>query len=1225
MSFKASDQKSTLAGNSRMFARLLCSVVRTIERGHGWSQQYQFDDKQLKGARELREAIDAEEVDEAAVKEAIHQLGLALFCKERKDISKGDRACPVYRFLVISSITEGGSFMMESDITNIIAKLQWTCRAMIYEEMLRKMERMPEKRAWKKLGRYVKEGRYTAFNSIRQVLHLASAIAYGTTGMPQIEWLDDDHRRASINGKAVQLEDIGKFVFERLEAAKIILEKEVMFGHKFEEFGFTSAKVVDALRNRKIKYSFIDNAENGFVKFKDKLLQTLLDDPLIGPQFVKRVRGGRVEWNKDGCKRWLKRTKAFLETMAVLIHILYGQPARAEELATVMIKNHINAMRGIYWSRGQLMIAISYNKTRSTNGKDKVIARFLPEEVGDLLVKYLSLVRPLEAFIAEQIECEGYENYEKLLFTDYERAWDGKRLSEIFKREMNEWGPASMGFQEYRQLANLWMKTLLKGVELEEDVRDHQSGHNSETAAMRYGITSEDMNELTPEKLLAFFYASQDWHRLLGFKSKDRGNVTIIKEKENTRKRKQEEKQDKEGMMDWRKRMETGLAELRKARPDRVQSRISAPQPLPPSHSNSNVSVSGRLLRGLRKFQNDKKAKFKSPEQGKALQLVIDGKKDVLAILPTGGGKSLLFFLPTMMEPGMTTVVIVPLIAVTNDLRNRCVKAKISCANWDPDDRSRERCDLLFVAVEQAVKPAFLNHLQIIHGMGILKRIVMDEAHVSLTHRDFRPDMEKLVIVMRTVPVPVLLLTATMPPSMEQDLRIALACSVWDVIRAETTRPEIGYEIVEVNEEEDNLDVEMAFRIKKEMREWSRDRNGVLNGNERGIVYCLQKEWAEDLCKFLNKEMEDDICDIYHADLSKEVRTAVYQEWVEGTIKILVATSALGLGIDYGHVRFVIHQGQSRSLIDFSQESGRAGRDGKEAHSIIFTSKKMREKCEWIEKKESEWAGHLTGGFKLMKEWVAGRTVAGVKECRRVGLGLYMDGKSTNCLGLGECVWCDVCKEAMGRSTETESEIEDEDESEIGLSEIEGSEMDIEEHEWSQSTLDGLEENMMVADEEKRWQVDTAIKIREMMSVFHKRCVLCWVNKMSAKHELSECEEMPGKCIRCQSRDHSVRDCVQVRYTDGNCCWKCGLPQKLGRVHIHGEMSIGACETGYTDKMFSLCWYLWRKTSWKRILEAHFRQEWSEDEFREWICRIDRGITNGVRVMLWAWDKIEEV
>lgn len=195
------------------------------------------------------------------------------------------------------------------------------------------------------------------------------------------------------------------------------------------------------------------------------------------------------------------------------------------------------------------------------------------------------------------------------------------------------------------------------------------------------------------------------------------------------------------------------------------------------------------------------------------------------------------------------------------------------------------------------------------------------------------------------------------------------------------TRRENGYEVVEVNEE-DELDVEIGSRIKKKMRSWSRSRIVDLTGDERGIFYCLQKDWAKDKCQFLNKELGEEICDVYHADLSKEVRTAVYREWQEGTIKILVATSALSLGIDYGQVRFVIHQGQSRSLIDFSQELGRAERDGKEARSMIFTSKELREKCEWIEQKESDWAGHLTRGFAAMKEWVAGRTVAGVRKGR---------------------------------------------------------------------------------------------------------------------------------------------------------------------------------------------------------------------------------------------------
>jgi len=256
-----------------------------IQQKHKYGEDYPFDEKQTAAVDDVYTALDVDKSEEAdvAVIAAIHKLTLALFCKERKDISKGDFACPVYRFLVIASIREGGSFMAESDITNIIAKLQWCCRAMIYEEMLRKMERMPEKRAWKKLGRYVKEGRYTAFNSLRQVMHLASAIVYGTPGLPQVEWLDDDYQKASINGKSVEFEDIKKFLFGRIEAAKIMLEMEVLFGHKFEEFGHTCAKIVDMLQHRKVEYSFIDSRENGFIKFKDKLTKVLLEDPLIRP------------------------------------------------------------------------------------------------------------------------------------------------------------------------------------------------------------------------------------------------------------------------------------------------------------------------------------------------------------------------------------------------------------------------------------------------------------------------------------------------------------------------------------------------------------------------------------------------------------------------------------------------------------------------------------------------------------------------------------------------------------------------------------------------------------------------------------------------------------------------------------------------------------------------------------------------------------------------------
>ena len=164
---------------------------------------------------------------------------------------------------------------------------------------------------------------------------------------------------------------------------------------------------------------------------------------------------------------------------------------------------------------------ISYNKTRSTIDKNKLITWYLSEKIEDLLVKYLSLIRSMETFISKQIECETFDKYEKILFVNDEKVWKRNHISDIFKNQMNEWVSMSMRIQKYRQLTKLWMRIYLKQVEEREDVRDAQSEHTSHTIDMRYDISSENMNELTSDKLLRFFYVNQKWHRLLRFKVKD--------------------------------------------------------------------------------------------------------------------------------------------------------------------------------------------------------------------------------------------------------------------------------------------------------------------------------------------------------------------------------------------------------------------------------------------------------------------------------------------------------------------------------------------------------------------------------------------------------------------------------------------------------------------------------------------------------------------------------
>jgi hypothetical protein len=132
----------------------------------------------------------------------------------------------------------------------------------------------------------------------------------------------------------------------------IQLEREVIFGLKIDDFGNTSGTVIDQLSNRTIRYSFIDSPENGFKASQDKLLKALMNDPLVASFFLTRVRGCKIEWNKDGCIKWLKRRKKFLEMLMKVIHIVNRQPARAAELETVLIRNTVHGMRRCAGSAG---------------------------------------------------------------------------------------------------------------------------------------------------------------------------------------------------------------------------------------------------------------------------------------------------------------------------------------------------------------------------------------------------------------------------------------------------------------------------------------------------------------------------------------------------------------------------------------------------------------------------------------------------------------------------------------------------------------------------------------------------------------------------------------------------------------------------------------------------------------------------------------------------------
>ena len=170
-------------------------------------------------------------------------------------------------------------------------------------------------------------------------------------------------------------------------------------------------------------------------------------------------------------------------------------------------------------------------------------------------------------------------------------------------------------------------------------------------------------------------------------------------------------------------------------------------------------------------------------------------------ILETGGGKSLVIELPASMERDKTTVVIVPFVGLLTEMKSRFSRLNLVVEEWTKDRMETDQYpNIVVVSAEDAVTDEFKRYLTEIDNLKRLSRIVIDEAHVVVTHRKFRPHLRRLIYTMRTMEVPMILLTATCSPSMEEELRCSLGCMSWTVFRRSINRPNLEYKMVKIRE-----------------------------------------------------------------------------------------------------------------------------------------------------------------------------------------------------------------------------------------------------------------------------------------------------------------------------------------------------------------------------------------------------------------------------------------
>jgi superfamily II DNA helicase RecQ len=896
-------------------------------------------------------------------------------------------------------------------------------------------------------------------------------IHFNTTSRGHVEWCNGDEllyksaqfRMAQFRGMVHGL------VFE----AQRVIREELLFcgGNKQGEMPAIDLNWLrDNPTDSRPGWNFLHDQRTRLpMDGKDWVFDRIGSNADIRQQFERSTSESGI--NRQGVEEYMMNVARFREKILVLMHIAGGQPARATELLSI---RHSNTQKGghrnIFIEDGMVVFVARYHKGYAMSGDVKIIHRYLPREIGELLVLYLWLILPFQQRMQAAVYQEDAMSSHIWPKDAGGKKWTSDRISKAMRNATMIGLGHALTIRDYREVAIGISRKFMRGTtsfqedegedKEEDDIADEQAGHGSHVAGMVYARGVMEMAGVVMSKRRQFRTSSTDWHRFLGFASA----TEEMKQDGGKRKCPFELDADEGRFQRWKR------------------------------------------LRSMDAVQEFKKMVKKDVgfrgNQEQAMEAIKAGVSPIVCVMPTGAGKSVLFMLPAWAEPGGTTIVVVPLIALRKDMMRRCEELGISCASWEsrkpPDGES-----IVMVTPESAVSADFKTFINRLKATRQLDRVVIDECHVILNEqRDFRVDLQRLgQLVMAEAQM--VLLTATLPPSKEAIVweRMGWKAGEITVFRMATVRKNVRYRVVKMegNLRADQQDELVAQLVRKEAG--------------KVVVYCNSRKRVDRLVASGLFE-----CDGFHGRTEDKRKSEVLEAFRTGETRVVVATSALGMGVDIADIRLIIHADEPRDLLDYAQESGRAGRDGNASEAVVI-------------------AGVDTSEDSLVRRYLDDIS------CRRRIMDEFLDGVTGRVECGDEEESCDGCRVEVAIEEE-EEEIEGDREQEEQEREQEEEEVRGQEDMLRREFEEQCRQRVVIrrrGEQQRRQEASDVDLIRIRLQEWKNVCVVCRGLGLEYGHVVTKCLHEIGRKAGAEVE----RRRRSIRLQGGRSCFKCGLPQSI--------------------------------------------------------------------------------